>query len=57
MKAPKNVGVSVRNRLTQRARERRANAQLLMTRYVIERVLYRLSISPHKDRFVLKGAI
>lgn len=33
MKAPKNIGVSVRDRLTQRARERRENAQLLMTRY------------------------
>jgi len=32
MKAPKHIGVSVRDRLTQRARERRENAQLLMTR-------------------------
>ena len=44
-------------RLTQRARERRENAQLLMTRYAIERVLYRLSISPRRNRFVLKGAM
>ncbi|WP_341486813.1 nucleotidyl transferase AbiEii/AbiGii toxin family protein [Pararhizobium sp. A13] len=57
MKAPKNIGVSVRDRLTQRARERRENAQLLMTRYAIERVLYRLSVSPYRDRFVLKGAM
>ncbi|WP_296710603.1 nucleotidyl transferase AbiEii/AbiGii toxin family protein [Rhodoblastus sp.] len=57
MKAPKNMGVSIRERLTQRARERRENAQLLMTRYAIERVLYRLSVSPHRDRFVLKGAM
>ena len=57
MKAPKNMGVSIRERLTQRARERRENAQLLMTRYAIERVLYRLSISPHRNRFVLKGAM
>jgi len=57
MKAPKNMGVSVRERLTQRARERRENAQLLMTRYAIERVLYRLSISPYRNRFVLKGAM
>lgn len=28
-----------------------------MTRYVIERVLYRLSRSKHKDRFILKGAM
>jgi hypothetical protein len=57
MKAPKNIGISVRDRLTQRARERRENAQLLMTRYVIERVLYRLGVSQHRDRFVLKGAM
>lgn len=57
MKAPKNMGVSIRERLTQRARERRENAQLLMTRYAIERVLYRLSVSPHRNHFVLKGAM
>ena len=28
-----------------------------MTRYVIERVLYRLSVSPYRERFVLKGAM
>jgi hypothetical protein len=57
MKAPKNIGVSIRERLTQHARERRENAQLLMTRYAIERALYRLSVSPHRSRFVLKGAM
>jgi predicted nucleotidyltransferase component of viral defense system len=28
-----------------------------MTRYAIERLLYRLSLSPHRERFVLKGAM
>jgi hypothetical protein len=28
-----------------------------MTRYVIERLLYRLGRSPHRDRFILKGAM
>ena len=54
---PKNMAISVRDRLTARARERRENAQLLMTRYVIERLLFRLSQSPHRERFVLKGAM
>lgn len=54
---PKNIAISVRDRLTARARSRRENAQLLMTRYVIERLLYRLSISHFRDRFVLKGAM
>lgn len=41
---PKNMAVSVRDRLTARARARRENAQLLMTRYVIERLRSRLSL-------------
>lgn len=56
-KAPINLAVSVRARLTQRARERRENAQLVMTRYAIERLLYRLSLSPFREAFVLKGAM
>jgi hypothetical protein len=55
--APKNIAISVRDRLTHRARERRENAQLLMTRYVIERLLYPLSRSSYCDHFVLKGAM
>src|SRR3546814_5431581 len=54
---PKNVAISVRDRLVARARSRRENAQLLMTHYVIERLLYRLSRSQHRDRFILKGAM
>lgn len=56
-KAPANMAASARARLTQRARERRENAQLVMTRYVIERLLYRLSLSAFRDAFVLKGAM
>jgi hypothetical protein len=56
-KAPVNLAASARARLTQRARERRENAQLVMTRYTIERLLYRLSLSPFRDAFVLKGAM
>lgn len=54
---PKNVGVSVRDRLTQRARAAGENVQLILTRYAIERLLYRLSVSSHRDRFILKGAM
>ena len=31
--------------------------ELLLTRYALERLLYRLSVSPHRERFVLKGAM
>jgi Nucleotidyl transferase AbiEii toxin, Type IV TA system len=54
---PKNMAVSARARLTNRARERKENAQLLMTRYVIERLLWRLSVSDYRKLFVLKGAM
>lgn len=54
---PKNIAASVRDRLTNLARQRKENAQLLMTRYVIERLLWRLSVSPHHKLFVLKGAM
>jgi hypothetical protein len=53
----KNVAASVRDRLTQRARAAGENVQLILTRYAIERLLYRLSVSAHSDKFVLKGAM
>ena len=31
--------------------------ELLLTRYALERLLHRLSLSPHRERFVLKGAM
>jgi hypothetical protein len=54
---PRNMAASVRERLTQQARSRSANVQLVMTRYAIERLLYRLSLSRHREGFVLKGAM
>src|ERR1700730_208225 len=54
---PRNVGASVRARLLDRARAERSDFQILLTRYALERLLYRLSVSPHRDRFILKGAM
>ncbi len=54
---PRNIGASVRARLLDRARAERSDFQILLTRYALERLLYRLSVSPHRDRFVLKGAM
>lgn len=31
--------------------------QLVLNRYALERFLFRLGRSPHRDRFVLKGAM
>ncbi len=53
---PRNIGASVRARLLDRARAERSDLQILQTRFALERLLYRLSVSPHRDRFILKGA-
>lgn len=54
---PRNVPASVRARLAEVALTRGDEFQLVLTRYAIERFLYRLSVSPHADGFVLKGAM
>lgn len=53
----RNVGASVRARLLDRARREGADFQNILTRYALERLLYRLSVSAARDRFVLKGAM
>ncbi len=54
---PRNVGASVRQRLLNLAHARGQPMELLLTRYALERLLHRLSLSPHRARFVLKGAM
>lgn len=53
----KNVGASVRARLLQLAKASGQSFDLVLTRFALERLLFRLSQSPHADRFVLKGAM
>ncbi len=53
----RNVGASVRARLLQVGRRTGQNFELVLNRYAVERLLYRLSRSRHADRFVLKGAM
>jgi hypothetical protein len=53
----RNIGASVWARLLDRARAERSDFQILLTRYSLERLLYRLSVSPNRDRFILKGAM
>ena len=52
-----NVSASVRQRLLNLATEHKEDFGLVVTRYGLERFLYRLSVSPHRDSFVLKGAL
>ncbi len=53
----KDVAASVRQRLLNRSRERHEDFQLTLIYYGLERLMYRLSRSSYRDRFVLKGAM
>jgi hypothetical protein len=53
----KNLAASVRQRLLSVAKKRGDDFDLVLARYALERLLYRLSVSPHGKRFVLKGAL
>lgn len=54
-KTIKNYGKSVKERLLNISRDEHYSSQLLLSRYFQERLLYRLSISEYRDRFILKG--
>ena len=53
----RNVAASIRARLKQHAGAQQQDFNLTLTRYGLERLLYRLSISPHANRYLLKGAL
>ena len=53
----RNISGSVRDRLLNKARAEKLDFNLLLTRYALERMLYRLSISKQRDQFLLKGAL
>ena len=54
-KVIKDKGKSIRNRLLNISKEASYDYNLMLTRYVQERMLYRLSQSKYKDQFLLKG--
>ncbi|MGK2909118.1 MAG: nucleotidyl transferase AbiEii/AbiGii toxin family protein [Sphingobium sp.] len=56
-KPPTNIAASVRARLLNLARQTQRPLDQLLTRYALERLLYRLSLSAYRDRYVLKGAL
>lgn len=53
----RNPAHSVRQRLLNKARERREDPNLVLIHYALERFLYRLGRSRYRDRFILKGAM
>jgi hypothetical protein len=54
---PRNLAASVRQRLFNRARERHEDFGLILTKYDLERFLYRLAQSKYREQFILKGAL
>ena len=48
---------SIKDRLKNKSRETGRTLQEMYTLYGLERTIYRLSISPYKENFVLKGGI
>ena len=53
----KNPAASVHARLAQRRTKTGEDYNVLLVRFTLERLLYRLSISKHREQFVLKGAM
>src|SRR5437763_612759 len=52
-----NVAASIRQRLLNLSRERKEDFGLVLTKYGLERILYRMAKSPYRELFVLKGAL
>ncbi|AZG06566.1 nucleotidyl transferase AbiEii/AbiGii toxin family protein [Pigmentiphaga sp. H8] len=53
----RNTAASVRARLLNKARVNRQDFNLLLGRYALERILYRLSRSTYRGHFLLKGSL
>lgn len=58
MSGPKHEGraESIRHRLRNELRARGEDVTLGLSRYTVERFLYRLGCSTHREKFILKGA-
>lgn len=53
----RNLAASIRARLKQHADATKQDFNLTLTHYGLERLLYRLSVSPHAANYLLKGAL
>lgn len=54
---PADMSASIRQRLLNLSRERNEVFNVVLMRYALERLLYRLARSGHAEDFVLKGAM
>jgi Nucleotidyl transferase AbiEii toxin, Type IV TA system len=57
LESKKNDAHSVRTRLLALSKQRKEDFNLLIERYALERMLFRLSNSSHVNRFILKGGL
>lgn len=57
VKSPRDLPASIRQRLLNKARSDQRPFSELLQYYAMERFLYRLSLSRHVRRFILKGAL
>src|SRR5665213_2066668 len=53
----KSIAVSVRTKLLKISKEAGRDFDAVLLQFMQERLLYRLSLSKHKDKFILKGAL
>ncbi|MEO1269787.1 MAG: nucleotidyl transferase AbiEii/AbiGii toxin family protein [Myxococcota bacterium] len=56
MTGKKNMAASVRQRLLNKSKADKENFNLVLLRYGMERLLYRIGVSSYSDDFILKGA-
>jgi predicted nucleotidyltransferase component of viral defense system len=54
---PKNIAASVKQRLLNMARAQGRGFDILLVRFALERLLFRLSRSAHRDNYILKGGM
>ena len=54
---PTNLPASVKQRLLNISRQKKIEFNVLLTKYALERLLYRISVSRYRNRFILKGAL
>lgn len=56
-RTPTNIAASIRQRLLNLSRETGQDFNIVLVTYGLERLIYRLSVSAYRDRFVLKGGM
>jgi hypothetical protein len=57
MKSEQGLVRSIHSRLLSEAKKANIDPNLILSRYALERFLYRLSVTKHRDQFLLKGAM